>query len=334
MARKNCKVEGCTNGAIQGGVCIRHGAIVPNCKAEGCTNRAYQRGVCQRHGAPKLQCNTEGCTNQRPCQRHGTPKLVCKIEGCTNGRVQGGVCARHGARRPECKTEGCTNQRVQGGVCIRHGARRNTQSKKRKSPDPEPDPDPEPETPFLCLPVGMGAVLLNEFRGGGKNDSTPKVGDGNDVSPGQSSPRRSQRISNQQQKQQNIGQDSNRQQIIAQDSNRQQNNSRLQMPSMESPAPRNSALQMNRGQNRSVATDSEWLSRTQDENDIGEVDRFSFDCGGTVTAQGSGVYWLKEDREGQPLEYAIVGSITNGSYADEHTNLQVGKTLIFICTCQ
>ena len=103
------------------------------------------------------------------------------------------------------------------------------------------------------------------------------------------------------------------------------------MPSMESPAPSQSALQMNRGQNRSVATDSDvWLSRTQDENDIGEVDRFSFDCGGTVTAQGSGVYWLKEDHEGHPLQYAIVGSITNGSYVDKHTDLQVGKSLIFM----
>ena len=300
-----CRIEGCSNQAQKGGVCVRHGAIRPRCKIEGCSNQAKKQGVCVRHGASFKKCSSGGCSNRA---------------------VKGGVCVRHGASVKQCSSGGCFNNAKERGVCIRHGA---WSSKKRKSPDPEP------ETPSFCLPVGMGADRLNVFRGGGTNDTTPKVGDANDVSPGQSSPHRSKR------RRRNNGEDSDQQQNVAQDSsqqqnnNQQQNNSRLQMPSMESPAPSQSALQMNRGQNRSVATDSGvWLSRTQDENVIGEVDRFSFDCGGTVTAQGSGVYWLKEDREGQPLEYAIVGSITNGSYADEHTNLQVGKTLIFICTCQ
>ena len=306
-----CRIEGCSNNAQKGGVCVRHGATRPRCKIEGCSNQTINGGVCIRHGATTRRCKIEGCSNQARnrkggvCARHGASMSKCKVGGCSNIAKKRGVCIRHGASKKQCSIGGCYNNAQKGGVCKRHGA---GSSKKRKSPDPEP------ETPSLCLPVGMGSVLLNEFRGGGKNDSTPKVGDANDISPGHSSPRRSTRPKR--------------------NNSQKQNNSRLQMPSMESPAPSQSALQMNRGQNRSVATDSEWLSRTQDENDIGEVDRFSFDCGGTVTAQGSGVYWLKEDREGQPLEYAIVGSITNGSYADVHTNLQVGKTLIFICTCQ
>ena len=350
-----CRIEGCSNQAQKGGVCVRHGAIRPRCKIEGCSNQAKKQGVCVRHGASFKKCSSGGCSNRAVkggvCVRHGATTPRCKIVGCSNNARKRGVCARHGASMSKCQVGGCSNIAKKRGVCIRHGASvkqcsiggcyNNAQkggvckrhgagsSKKRKSPDPEP------ETPSFCLPVGMGADRLNVFRGGGTNDTTPKVGDGNDVSPGQSSPHRSKR------RRRNNGEDSDQQQNVAQDSsqqqnnNQQQNNSRLQMPSMESPAPSQSALQMNRGQNRSVSTGSDvWLSRTQDENDIGEVDRFSFDCGGTVTAQGSGVYWLKEDREGQPLEYAIVGSITNGSYADEHTNLQVGKTLIFICTCQ
>ena len=322
-----CRIEGCSNNAQKGGVCVRHGATKPRCKIEGCSNQAINGGVCIRHGATTPRCKIEGCSNNARkrgvCARHGASMSKCQVGGCSNIAKKRGVCIRHGASVKQCSIGGCYNNAQKGGVCKRHGA---GSSKKRKSPDPEP------ETPSFCLPVGMGADRLNVFRGGGKNDSTPKVGDGNDVSPGQSSPRRSKRH------RRNDGEDSDQQQNVAKDSSKQQNNnqqqrnnSRLQMPSMESPAPSQSALQMNRGQNRSVSTGSDvWLSRTQDENDIGEVDRFSFDCGGTVTAQGSGVYWLKEDREGQPLEYAIVGSITNGSYADEHTDLQVGKSLIFM----
>jgi len=75
---KLCSIEGCTNQAIKGGVCKRHGAKAKRCNIEGCTNHAIKGGVCIRHGAKLKRCSSEGCTNQA---------------------VKGGVCRRHGANR-------------------------------------------------------------------------------------------------------------------------------------------------------------------------------------------------------------------------------------------
>ena len=49
--RQICSASGCTNVAVQGGVCFRHGAKVKLCSREGCTNYAKKGGVCIRHGA-------------------------------------------------------------------------------------------------------------------------------------------------------------------------------------------------------------------------------------------------------------------------------------------
>lgn len=50
MIRKRCSREGWTNGAVKGGVCITHGAVVKHCSFEGCANGAKKGGVCRRHG--------------------------------------------------------------------------------------------------------------------------------------------------------------------------------------------------------------------------------------------------------------------------------------------
>jgi hypothetical protein len=74
--RKICSADECTNQALRGGVCIKHGAKVKLCSAEGCTNHAKKGGVCWTHGAKAERCSSEGCT-----------KFAQK----------GGVCWRHGA---------------------------------------------------------------------------------------------------------------------------------------------------------------------------------------------------------------------------------------------
>ena len=74
-----CSSHGCSNYAVKGGVCIRHGASQKRCSSEGCTNQARKGGVCIRHGA-KIKA----------------PKR-CSSEGCTNQALKGGVCCRHGA---------------------------------------------------------------------------------------------------------------------------------------------------------------------------------------------------------------------------------------------
>ena len=72
--RRQCSVEGCTNNAVRGGICIRHGERPPTCSHEGCTNLAQRRGVCDKHGA----------------------KPKCSIEGCDKVAKKGGTCRRHG----------------------------------------------------------------------------------------------------------------------------------------------------------------------------------------------------------------------------------------------
>ena len=103
---KGCSSEGCTNYAMKGGVCIRHGAKVEckRCSSEGCTNRAVKGGVCKRHGAKTKKCSADGCLNKAK---------------------NGGVCIRHGAKVKKCSSKGCTNHARRGGVCIKHAANRN-----------------------------------------------------------------------------------------------------------------------------------------------------------------------------------------------------------------
>ena len=139
-----CSAEECTNIAVKGGVCRRHGAKV-SCSHEGCTNYAKSGGVCVRHGADYKRCSHEGCTNQAKkggiCRRHGAEAKKCSHNGCANVAQKGGTCVRHGAEvkegdvvqkkvppedkkvtekkvtRKPCSHEGCTK------VCDRHGAK-------------------------------------------------------------------------------------------------------------------------------------------------------------------------------------------------------------------
>ncbi len=86
--RKYCSQDGCGNLVQQGGVCIKHGAIVVKhkyCSQDGCGNQAQQGGVCIKHGA-RVKRNSQ--------------------DGCGNLPRQGGVCVKHGARkRKYCSVE-------------------------------------------------------------------------------------------------------------------------------------------------------------------------------------------------------------------------------------
>lgn len=81
-----CSVEGCTNGAVRGGVCFRHGAERKKCSHEGCANLSVKEGVCVRHGAKRKKCSHEGCANQAKtggvCIRHGAKVQVKRVKLC------------------------------------------------------------------------------------------------------------------------------------------------------------------------------------------------------------------------------------------------------------
>ncbi len=43
--KKHCRVEGCANFVVKGGLCLGHGAKVKRCNSDGGTNLAKQGGV-------------------------------------------------------------------------------------------------------------------------------------------------------------------------------------------------------------------------------------------------------------------------------------------------
>jgi len=51
--RVSCSREGCTNHALKGGVCCRHGAklLQKRCSNDGCKNYPKKGGVWIKHGA-------------------------------------------------------------------------------------------------------------------------------------------------------------------------------------------------------------------------------------------------------------------------------------------
>ncbi|KAK1743045.1 hypothetical protein QTG54_006642 [Skeletonema marinoi] len=69
---KPCKSEGCTNRAIQGGQCFRHGAKAHRklCSSEGCKNYVVRAGICIKHGARQVsKKNTEEePTHEKPAK--------------------------------------------------------------------------------------------------------------------------------------------------------------------------------------------------------------------------------------------------------------------------
>ena len=86
--RRRCSADECANIAVNGGVCVKHGAKVKTCSHEGCTNNVQKQGVCIKHGAKvtkkRMACNHEGCTNwirkRGVCRRHG--QMTCSQKGC------------------------------------------------------------------------------------------------------------------------------------------------------------------------------------------------------------------------------------------------------------
>jgi hypothetical protein len=50
-ARKKCNTEGCSNVAVQGGLCKTHGASTKKCSLPGCGKIAALDGYCKRHSA-------------------------------------------------------------------------------------------------------------------------------------------------------------------------------------------------------------------------------------------------------------------------------------------
>ena len=100
-----CYFEGCKMHIISKRACALHDAM--RCRhSDGCSNLAINNGVCQRHGAILKRCNVEGCNSVAKrkgglCERHAGKK-VCNFEGCTSHAINNGVCVKHGAEGGYC----------------------------------------------------------------------------------------------------------------------------------------------------------------------------------------------------------------------------------------
>jgi len=53
QARKRCSIERCDKQAVNGGVCMKHGATKKRCSSEGCDKYVVNGGVCIAHGAKR-----------------------------------------------------------------------------------------------------------------------------------------------------------------------------------------------------------------------------------------------------------------------------------------
>jgi hypothetical protein len=79
VRKLRCSFDRCTNQVQQGGLCIRHGAIVTRyksrrCSFDGRTNQVQQGGLCISHDASIIRCSHEPLQKGR-CRRHGAKLL-------------------------------------------------------------------------------------------------------------------------------------------------------------------------------------------------------------------------------------------------------------------
>lgn len=97
--RKKCKVEGCTNRIVEGGVCIRHGAKRKKCGYPGCNKHVKKAGMCSAHGPARKKCDFDGCTKVAVkggrCLSHGASKKLCSVENCKKQAILSGMCKKH-----------------------------------------------------------------------------------------------------------------------------------------------------------------------------------------------------------------------------------------------
>ena len=101
---------------------MRHGAKRKKCSHEGCTNNAVKGGVCVRHGAKhsRKRRSEEGCTNY-------AMKHYAKLKTCSHETDVLNVIRMEGTAlmdvlmelsKKEFDHKGCTNVLIKGGVCM------------------------------------------------------------------------------------------------------------------------------------------------------------------------------------------------------------------------
>ncbi|KAL3798310.1 hypothetical protein ACHAWO_001958 [Cyclotella atomus] len=98
-AKRSCSIAGCTNGIVQGGLCVSHGAKRRKCQFPGCDKSSKAAGMCSKHGPKRKACDEEGCTaisvRGTKCKAHAEPSKKCAVGGCRKAASVGGICKRH-----------------------------------------------------------------------------------------------------------------------------------------------------------------------------------------------------------------------------------------------
>ena len=85
-SKRRCTVAGCSKSAVQGGLCIGHGAKRKprkRCEVENCTNFSVQGGRCIKHGAKRKRCSVDDCEKHTHrggmCKKHFDHAQLFKI---------------------------------------------------------------------------------------------------------------------------------------------------------------------------------------------------------------------------------------------------------------
>ena len=152
-----CQHQDCTKQAVQGGVCILHGAQIKRCRVPGCSKHSQRGGVCMTHGAKVKRCLSKSCRkyavyngycslhkDEEPPSKTAEPSpsedgrkpankshakeiryAICQLEGCSRPMVQrtgGGVCREHSSvvRRRRCGIRDCPRYAKAKGFCLLH----------------------------------------------------------------------------------------------------------------------------------------------------------------------------------------------------------------------
>ena len=120
---------------------MKHGAKVKRCSNEDCTNGAVKGGVCKRHGAKVLKqssatltagYSTDNSADKSPSTAStaatgptttALAKKKRKRESPSGNKVKKKFDGKRYQYRRICSADGCTNHAQSEGVCIRHGAK-------------------------------------------------------------------------------------------------------------------------------------------------------------------------------------------------------------------
>lgn len=195
---RRCGVEGCTNYARSGGVCVMHGAVAVRklCRIPNCVKFARKLGLCVGHARERTKLSVEQGSHNRHesrrcssiCDLHdvqsqtspyesrlhpsrnqsvvrtGNGRKKCTVAGCSKYARVGGTCVSHSshATREICAADGCCNYARQRGLCGSHA---------KYSKNGRSGADRRKESESICESEMEGRSSRNDYQSDSRTDT-------------------------------------------------------------------------------------------------------------------------------------------------------------------